>query len=168
MALNYVQNPANMNSLDFHKSGANPLSLGSWSLWWIHKGHAFWGNIQKRLIELQEQQVLVFFFFHLEILADCSPTKIRKWQTEGLGKTVNQSYSNLSGFRKHSVILLVEFTNLTALLNLISYLSEDKLILWRSKSNFQCFYLIMCQVWLANIITRRWEKGCKLPYSRSL
>lgn len=62
-----------------------------------------------------------------------TPTKLRKWQTEGLRKRVNQSYSNLSGFRKHSVILLVEFTNLTALWNLISYLSENKLILWRSQ-----------------------------------
>lgn len=64
---------------------------------------------------------------------------------EGLGKRINESYSNLNGFRKYSVTLVVEFTNFTILWNLVSYLSEDKLIPWKDKSNFQCFFLMMHQ-----------------------
>lgn len=74
-----------------------------------------------------------------------TPTKLRKWQTEGLGKRINELYSNLNGSRKYSSPLVVEFTNLTALWNLVSYFSEDKIILWRGKSNFQCFCLKMHQ-----------------------
>lgn len=66
------------------------------------------------------------FFFLLKL-----PQNQGNGKEKGSEKRVNQSYSNLSGFSKHSVILLVEFTNLTSPWNLISYLSEDKLLLWR-------------------------------------
>lgn len=46
---------------------------------------------------------------------------------------------------------MVEFTNLTALWYLISYLSEHKLILWRSKSNFQCFCLIKLDLQISSL-----------------
>lgn len=46
---------------------------------------------------------------------------------------------------------MVEFTNLTALWYLISFLSEHKLILWRSKSNFQCFCLIKLDLQISSL-----------------
>lgn len=59
---------------------------------------------------------------------------------EGLGKGINESCSSLNGFSKYSVILVVKFANLTVLWNIVSYLSEDKLILWWGKSNYSSIF----------------------------